>query len=152
MKKIVFLLMLTSFFVMPVFAQDPPKDEPTATQIVDRVFDRTTEAVKDLADALKVPAERVYEVLIKQQKVEGVILLVSFIICLLIGVLAGYLSFIVDAKYDRDGLSIALGALAIIVCVVGVIVLSTFLIEGLPHWINPEYGAIKDIMRTLNPS
>lgn len=153
MKKIIFLLMLVFLSVMPVIAQDPPKDESNAIEVVDRVFDRTTEAVQQLADALKVPAEHVYKVLVQQQIIQGI----SLLVVTMVTIIFAYLSWLIlknrhdfsknEDAYDQDTegywvLFILLGVASIVLVIVSIAIVPA-------QFINPEYGAIKDILGSL---
>jgi hypothetical protein len=160
MKKLVLILMV-GFICTTIIAQtsnEVTKEELAATQIIDQVFDRTTEAVQQISDALKVPAEHVYSVLVRQQIINSI----SWIIALLLGFIFCYLGIKLPLKdhkatnerekYKNDitdgwwiwaiALSVGFGMILSIVTVLAI----TDIITG---FTNPEYGAIKDILSIL---
>lgn len=170
MKKVLIALFL--LISISVVAQNNPTEQlPTVgdqtVQVVNAVFDKTTEAVQQLADALEVPAKHVYNILVRQQIMEAISLLLTiglFIILFIIMIKIGYnwwqdkndeYNSIHDTRdnykhYDLDdgawcmliyGGYILLGiTFIILLCMTGNIFTGIF---------NPEYGAIKDIMSIL---
>ena len=167
MKKLMFILLL----IIPVFiinAQDiQPKEELASVQVIDHLYDKTSQAISELAKALEVPAEHAYNVLVRQQIIYAISSLLAiglFIIVFIIMIKIGYswwqnkndeYNRIHDTKdnykyYDFDdgawciligGGYISLGiTLIVLFCMVGDIFTGIF---------NPEYGAIKDIMSIL---
>jgi len=169
MKKLALILMV-GFICTTMIAQtsnEVVKEDLAATQIIDQVFDRTTEAVQQISAALKVPAEHVYTVLVKQQVIKSVSTLVGIILSLFICFLAIYIPLkdwenknIEYNKqsnrgeyyqhYDLDDewwlFSIVPAVcLAIIIIIILVCSVSS-IITG---FVNPEYGAIQDILSIL---
>jgi len=153
MKKLIFALLFASIFYMGNAQTQNPEDNQV-TQVIDKVYDRTTEAVTQLAEALKVPAEHVYSVLVRQQIVEGISLLFGFIIALIISTIATIMLRNAykngdhvwnDIFMDYTGTSICviIGWLATVALLIG------FIAAGIGDLINPEYGAIKDIISIL---
>jgi len=169
MKKLFILLMLYSIAIFTSFAQDSViKEELASVQVIDQVFDRTTEAVQYLAQALKVPAEHVYSVLVKQQIIKSVSLLGSTIFVILLCcfvVLYSYkdwkkTNLDYNTKNDRkdlsynqydldDGYWVWTIGFAIPIACIAFLVLVFVSGEILTGFINPEYGAIKDILNAL---
>jgi len=145
MKKLLCFLTISFLFISTGYSQEQPKqsESNTVTQVVDKVFDRTTEAIQELANALKVPAEHVYSVLVKQQVIlgwasaisVGVFLILSIVFCL----------WTRNDEYDNVGI----GAGAIFSCMLFGVALIIFLSQGLSCLLNPEYGAIKDILQVM---
>ena len=152
MKRVVFLSMLLMLSISSIsFAQETKTEltnDAVATQVVDKFFENTTEAIKELASALKVPAEHVYQILVKQQVVEGIVNLIVVIILLL---LTTGLSFWAYKAFDEDSEAQFAAALIslLIVGILFIIFTVTFFSEGLPHWLNPEYGALKEILEAI---
>lgn len=172
MKKSIILLIFSIFITTTIFSQeivDAKKTEISSdvVDVVNTVFDKTTEAITQLASALKVPAEHVYTILIKQQLVQSLSSLLGSIFVILLGL------FIVKFTYkdlnnkntqwrlknDRsddynhwnldDGGWIFLVSLGFTISVVGIIILCASFNNIITGFINPEYGAIKDIMNFL---
>jgi hypothetical protein len=171
MKKLFFISLIGLFISMASFGSDPVDiDEKEvspskAVEVVNVVFDKTTEAVKSIADALKVPAEHVYSVLVKQQIIKATSFLVSSIIVLMLGIviftytLRDYIKVnkAYCKKYEQDSfyydlddrwwiLGIVIGS--ILFCI-GLIVLLGNSSEIITGFFNPEYGAIKTIIEAL---
>ena len=161
MKKIVFILVLSFVIAIPVISQE----ELASTQIIDKVFDRTTEAVQELAQALKVPAEHVYEVLVKQQRIRSMTLIIASILLLIIGLALIKITYdnwmkanreykaIHDCNYNNysldDGFWIAFIILGVLLVLVGFIVAIASVQTIITGFVNPEYGALKEIMNVL---
>ena len=127
---------------------------PDSTKLtVKEVYEDIKAGITGLATALKTPAEHVYAVLCKQQIVKAVIgifmflMLLIFIICSL-----KYGSFVEDWEYGtvKDGRPEFSAAVSVIFGILGIIFMLVFFIGNyhldiLQGFINPEYGAIKDI-------
>ena len=118
-------------------------------RVVDKYMDKTSEALKGLAEALQVPADHVYGILIKQQ----LLLSVSWMIFFLFGI-AGIFTvtriilFMVKQDYDEFAMvltGVLGGAASLIVTIVG-LVHTEVILTG---FINPEYGAIKEISNII---
>ena len=129
------------------------------------VYADAKEAMKGLGAALKVGSEHVYGVLVKQQVVKSVsdIILIVFLLAVSIfGVnytrktykahlkLCGY----VEGQYNRIALDdSAKGILSVVLAIVSIVCIIVFFTtticcyeEIVTGFINPEYGAIKEIM------
>lgn len=118
------------------------------------IYNDVKTGLTGLASGLKVGVEHVYAVLVKQQVVKSIAELVAwFLIPLLLTVLAIYIAFkfkwfsenVLD---NTEGFSafggVVLIAIPLLICVLG------------PSWqtiitgfVNPEYGAIQDIMNFI---
>lgn len=118
------------------------------------VYNDIKDVVKGLAESLQVGAEHVYEVLVRQQVVISIswTLLFAFIIILIIiwknTMLKHFLRKIEESKYDKADYWVGI--------VVSTIVLILLLLPPLFHidviitgFVNPEYGAIKEIMELV---
>jgi hypothetical protein len=174
MKKIIAFLGLMAFSVLMIAAQDPggtvTEISSTAgdqiSQVVTTVFDKTSEAVKDLADALKVPAERVYTVLVKQQVVKAIIWSLITAVFVFVGLAlftsanrsynkmnALYIKENPGRKplnfWDDDFLPGPQWIIGITLFCAGIIIFAASLTTMLSGYFNPEYGAIKEIMGLL---
>lgn len=171
MKRLIFLFVLILGISTMSFSQ-------TVENVVDTVFIDNNNAIQQvndsaeltalmvyndfkagiqgLAQSLKEPAEHVYSVLIKQQYVKawiGVALLFITIVFILISIkllLFNKNSYIYG---EIDDVS-AGGVIGIIIGIISLVLLLTFLIGGyftdiLQGFINPEYGAIRDIVNFI---
>ncbi len=113
-----------------------------------KVYEDTKEGIVTLAKALKVPAEHVYAVLVKQQVVKAVTAAAWCLLLILIPTIfwKRLYNWAKDRQDDSDGTSwiaFALGAVAPIV--IGIIALCIQMTDITTGIINPEYGAIQDI-------
>ena len=184
MKKLIALLFFVAFSTVFVSAQDRGgqggpghmgiANKETAgdqiSQVVTTVFDKTSEAVKSLSEALKVPAERVYTVLTKQQAIVSVTWLSVVVLFLIAGiwllVYANsnyntanklYVSQIREKDYRKDVLDFFdddhawsfQWVFGIIIFCVGLIIAAVASQAIFTGFLNPEYGAIKEIMSIL---
>lgn len=147
MKKFAFIIVLFTILSIVGYSQEKIEDERVLTQteqIIDRYLEKTGAAIESLAETLKVPAERVYSILVKQQSVIGFSQLLATILFLLLTIV-----FIVaynnSWRDEYDGWAIA----AIFAGLIFVTILIIFICDGLPKLINPEYYAIKTIITIL---
>lgn len=165
MKKIfTVILILTQ---LSVFAQDSTTQISDVERVVDKYVDKTTEAIKGLAKALQVPAERVYGVIIKQQNIKAwsalatpisIILLMIFLL-----ILGNYFNkshwkhfekseYNDRASWDLDdsfeGIA-QIFAFVIAAFLLLSLLLATDVLTITQGFMNPEYGAIKEISNLI---
>ena len=162
MKKSTILLFFSIFITTTIFSQeivDAKKTEISnnVVDVVNTVFDKTTEAITQLASALKVPAEHVYTILIKQQLVQSLSSLLGSIFVILLGLLIAKFTYRDwnnknkqwrirnDRSDDYNYWGLSDGGWIFLVSL-GFLISFNNIITG---FINPEYGAIKDIMNFL---
>jgi len=155
MKKVLFIAGLFLLTISSYSQEQPASTAPvTETErIIDKYIDKTGEALQSLAETLKVPAEHVYGVLVKQQIVKGIGISAGAILFVVIAIIVT--SILINAwqeEYRWDDIVMdqtALEFCAFIAWIFALILVIWFFVEGLACLINPEYGAIKDIMRVL---
>lgn len=155
------------------FAQDTPpvEEQKEWMENVDYIYDKTTEAISQMADALAVPAGHVYYILVKQQVAFAaaysslIIFGIVFLIAFLKTLHAGNADFRKRAAewreayyekrygYGTPSRPTEWGGGYIGGSVVLALMATGLLIGGLVHieeifigFINPEYGAIKEIL------
>ncbi len=151
MKKLLCILTISFLFISTGYTQEQPKqDESSAvTEVVDKVFDRTTQAIQELADVLKVPAEKVYSILVKQQVVKAVTLVIVDVI-----IVAFLLTFTVRiwkwAKQCSEDSGGGSYFVALVMTEIPFIVVFCSLQTVVMGLINPEYGAIKEILTFIS--
>lgn len=148
MKKLfTVILILTQ---LSVFAEDTTTTQISDVErVVDKYVDKTTEALKGLAEALQVPADHVYNVLISQQK----LISISYILLFFLGLIGLFTTtkivrYMIKKDYEDAGY--------VIVGIVGGVIFLIITIIGIGHteiiltgFINPEYGAIKEISNLI---
>ncbi len=145
MKKIVFLTVMLILSIA-AYAQDSiSKDIPISEteRIIDKYLDKTGEALSNLAQTLKVPAGHVYEVLVRQQIAQGISITLGAI---LISVL---LIIVVRSGIKNDWDDEWQIPATIALCILWLIIICTTIFMAIPSMINPEYGAMKEIMDLL---
>lgn len=148
MKKL-FCIFVFLTLAVTIYCQDKPtKEESEVNQVIDKVFDRTTESIQQLASALKVPADHVYSVLVKQQVVTGVSITIALIV-VTIGFIFCLRWAIKENHEDEYSLNIGSMLSTIMTGMGFVICIVLFFTTGIQGILNPEYGAIKEIMNIL---
>ena len=112
-------------------------------KLIDKYSGKVDAAITSIANKLERPAKHIYGILIKQQKVYawgsliGVMMtILFFVLCLIWGI---------REEFDEPEPVIAcvFSGAALIVAV------GIFLSVGLTGFINPEYGALQDIMNMI---
>lgn len=162
MRKILTLtLLLTLSFINA--NNDSLVKKAIETQIPDsstltfkEVYSDIKVGLKGLGDALKVGSEHVYEILIKQQIVYSIcymflpIMFIIFIIAFSLNIkkakwYTGYRD--TEDDWNRNAtLTLIFATLSLVMLVASVVNFG----EMMTGFINPEYGAIKDIMNFIN--
>ena len=143
MKKLI-LLILTMSIIFVSKAEGPDTSKLT----IEKVYSDVKAGITGLAQALKVPAERVYSVIIKQQ----IVIAVSWLTLLLLSffsIVNWLLAYKSKEEWNSHGDPTGIGIVRIIQITISslILILSTFFIEDiLTGFINPEYGALKDIV------
>jgi ABC-type polysaccharide/polyol phosphate export permease len=119
-----------------------------------KVFEKVTEYIDAIAAKLGVAAEHVYGVLVRQQVAEGITDIVTGVIILVL-VITGALIFSKKIKVrfiedEFDAFILFIGGLLFLVLFVAPIGYSIENIsDGIKHIVNPEYYAIKEILRAI---
>lgn len=128
--------------------------EKAITWLMDRA-DKIGGFIDELAKQLGVAAEHVYEILVRQQYVDGIGMLVKsgiWIVLFLVVWIA--MTKLFYKKWDRieDDAQFGIGMLSLVLGIVTVIM--TFIIIGdvtlgIKKLLNPEYYALEDIMQFI---
>lgn len=172
MKKLIVSLILFIMVGFSVFGQDEPKKtfSDQTSEIINTLYDKTSEAISDIATALKVPAEHVYTVLVRQYVNKAITGVFVIVLLLIIVFTLWNLHKYFYAKHLKDPnvvkdleqgysvgtensqfgvFSVIVGILFIITIMATIVVtlgLSSDIITG---FFNPEYGAIQEILRIV---
>lgn len=164
MKKL-FIVIAMLLCSAGIFAQETTTVEKTVVakevnSIVNNTVDRAEEAITKLAAVLKVPAEHVYKVLVKQQIVLSIvnIFIAIFTIFFIIGTykffLYGCAPYRKDSDYSRfyrsDGGLQIIAAILTLISIIGLVYTIVSLGVTVAGFCNPEYGAMKDITNMLH--
>jgi len=145
------------------FAQQQP--DTTVNPELKYITEKVSTAITSLAESLKVPAEKIWATLIVQQTIKSISYLIIMILTI-IGIL--FITKIISKSkwgdwdhYDSDNKEStywkghrfnSYAALTIImsfIIIVGLIASVFIFIPMLTGFINPEYGAMKEIMSLL---
>lgn len=122
-----------------------PQDSTTVT--FSHVYNDFKDALNGVADALKVGAEHVYQVLVMQQVVNSITWLLIIAVLLIAGGIT--LKFGIKDMWNKDkevkDHKIPLLVIGSIVLIASVIVLSVNMSTIITGFVNPEYGAIMEI-------
>ena len=167
MKKILLSIVLVMSLCSISYAQIDSvlSNVPDTSKLtLNKVYTDVKEGINGLAQSLKVPAAHVYEVLVKQQVANSItnICLVLFLLisCLLCGRYASitYKAHLVlykqaghNSNPDLDDtakgiLSCVLTVISVILGISTVFTFCVYMQETVIGFINPEYGAIKEII------
>lgn len=155
MKKLIFLL-FGMLFTMATFAQEPPEEKPTLTKevVYNDVKDlfKTSGIVLDsiITKAVRVTgkaAENLWDILVQQQLVKSI----TNTIAILVNIwwIFLFVSFIKTANFDEvdNVIKTFFGGVVILSLAIYNI---THLEETITGYVNPEYGAIRELMRIAN--
>lgn len=128
---------------------------PDSTKLTVReVYEDVKAGITGLAAALKTPAEHVYTVLCKQQVVKAFVGIFMFLITILCLVTClRYGSFVVDwedgeVKENKPSFSAIISTIFGILSIIFIIIffVGSYHLDIIQGFVNPEYGAIKDIV------
>lgn len=151
MKKILTLLLL--FIASLSYSKDTTTVIPDSSKLTFlKVYNDVKSGISGLASGLKTTAEHVYVVLVKQQIVLSISYLILIIISLIF-IFNWFRAYKKDEEVWHDGNSpTGLGFLRTF----QIMVFSVFLFISMTHidnivtgFINPEYGAIKEILEII---
>jgi len=151
-SKVTMLIMaLLLMFSVSVQAQEQKKDNPSDTSSLSykEVYRDVKSVISSLAESLKVGTEHVYEVLVRQQVVNAITWLFVYAI-FITGCIIWYRK--VDkwwddcSSSDQGGLMFACFAIGLTTLIVILWNIET-VVTG---FVNPEYGAIKQIIELLH--
>lgn len=119
------------------------------SSVTKTIYQDVKSALVGLSSGLKVGAEHVYEILVKQQIVNSITYLILLIIALLLIIpLYKFIKFCMNNKNVNEG--------NVFICLIGIIVVGFFNIIMLfkidniiMGFVNPEYGAIEKILELI---
>ncbi len=158
MKKLI-LLTITALTINVVSASTLTELKNTAdstlksidtSSVTNKIYNDVKSGIVGLASGLKVGAEHVYMVLVKQQVVNSIIYCVFFLLGLIL--IANFINryksdekWVTASREDPSFLGVIRGAQVIVGSVLFIVGLFNIdiMITGV---VNPEYGAIKEIL------
>jgi hypothetical protein len=145
----VFTLSFSQVDTIPIVEETITKTETT----FDKVYSDIKEGLKGLGEALKVGSEHVYTVLVKQQVIKSITFLVIFFISLL-GLMNFFKAYKSDEKWITEDEEYPNG-LGVFRVVLGAAFFIGFMVSlcqtelVLTGLLNPEYGAMQDIVKFI---
>ncbi len=147
MKKIILLTMAILSINSVTASVDSTLKSIDTASVTNKIYNDVKSGIVGLASGLKVGAEHVYEILVKQQIVNsGIYCTLLFFGLILI---YNYLKRYNTEKWTESGDPTFLGIIRFFQLILGAIlfIISIFNIDViLTGIINPEYGAIKEIL------
>jgi len=112
----------------------------------EKIYGDVKSVIADLAEGLQVGAEHVYAILVKQQVVESITyLIIGFISIMLIYLSVKFGKTDWNEPNGKNVASITLG----IVGAFSLLITFFLLPDIITGFVNPEYGAIKDILSAV---
>ena len=147
MKKFIIILMLSlvSFVTVKAQASDTITNISETERLIDKYTQKAAIAIEGLSEAIKVPAKHVYSVLVKQQVIYAwswVLVSSTGLLFMIFGLLLLY-----NATYREEFLQITGFMFAVTFGIVFLIGIIGVAVDGLSGFLNPEYGAMMDIVR-----
>lgn len=159
MKKILTVLAIVLFSTIGYSQTDSTSyvTDSNVEKLVDKYSAKIEATIVSLAEQLKQPAEHIYKIMVKQQYIKAF----TGIIVLLVTILFGYLTIkyasnIENWEYGtiyKNKPTYSLGAfiISIVSLFVTILVLlvGQYPVDIIQGFINPEYGAIQDIINLI---
>lgn len=154
MKKLLsFLFLLLAYNISYASQKTDSVNVESTSQTVERLVDKYSEktyaAICSLAKSLKQPIEHVYAVLVKQQVVESITNLVIIILAILFAIIG--IRFVKHPNADwKDGnVYSTVGGILLFLSALCIFSSLLELNDTITGFVNPEYGAIKDISNII---
>lgn len=156
MKRLIFILISVMFFSF-VYSQSEPEEKQSLLETlptdqlnaVERVYVDFSQKIEGLAQTLKVPAEQVWTILVKTEKLKGVSALLIFLVTLVM-IIALLIPAYKLAKWENDASFWDVVAIIFTICAVIWMISFPCCLTNIITRINvPEYWAIKDIMEAF---
>lgn len=143
------LIMFVAIVAIPTTAIAHPKQFPDSTTVTfGKVYNDVKSGLVELGAALKVGAEHVYIVLVRQQRVNAITSTVLYVF-----IIFDFWLFAWALRTAEPGSKVTLTDVVSIIsgllALVGAIYFFATLRATVGGYVNPEYGAIKDILRII---
>jgi len=122
----------------------------------DTVGEKIELVIKTLAEKIGVGAEHFWPVFVKQQYVEGVSSIITWIIPIIVGSIISYIFYkfhVIEKEknkgYYEDGYAFSCGFSIVVTLMI--LIIALFRISyAIPKIFNPEYSALRDIIEMVN--
>lgn len=146
MKQLILFILLFVGITTTIVAQDSIQyvTNSDTEKLIDKYTAKIEASVVALAQSLKQPAEHVYKILVKQQQVKATATLIAIGSLIILGILL----IIIECVFLNwnDYIVGMIGIILLLIGVIGLVISASSIVSG---FTNPEYGAIKDIVRFL---
>ena len=140
------MLVLFVTFAIGGFAKEEVSVPDTTAVTFTQFYNDVKEGITSLSIALKVPAEHVYDVLVKQQLVNSIVYSLFFLGTIILTFVFINL-YKIGNEEEWENTSVLVWFIIISVfLLIFIIAFMANLSNIIQGFINPEYGAIKDIM------
>jgi len=152
MKKILTVLAIVLFSTIGYSQIDSTSyvTDSNVEKLVDKYSAKIEATIVSLAEQLKQPAEHIYKIMVKQQVVNSIAWLIIGLLCISTAFTRKFWLNRIEKEQDDDmGWVMGLILLCIVPSMIGITVLivqSETIVTG---FINPEYGAIQDIINLI---
>lgn len=150
---IVFMSMIVAFAFSAQASEPIESLSSNDVETVNAVFAGIEKTVSTLAGELKVPAEKLWTILVQQQRIESISLIAVFSVVLIIALFVLFWSYEKANKnggevYDYAETAIP-SAFLVAILIAMIIVFSVNFNEVITGFVNPEYGALKEILSAI---
>ncbi len=125
--------------------KSPPVDTTSLTY--NKVYSDIKESLKGLGSALKVSSEHVYKIIVQQQLVDSITRTILFIIALVLLIIC--IKTGVKKEWTDSSVAGITSIIGVIICVLTIIYCLGHTKDIVMGFVNPEYGAIQDIMEFI---
>lgn len=146
MKKII-MLVVFAIFTISGFAKEIEVSLPDTTSVTfTQVYNDVKEGITDLAIALKIPAEHVYGVLVKQQIINSIthsLLPLGALILICLFIILYRRGTKKEWEDNRDKAWSIITEIFLLIFIIASMAALSDVVQG---FANPEYGAIKEII------
>ncbi len=150
MKKLFIICTMLLFSVAFIQAQEAEEILKDTTDLTIReVYEDVKGGLNGLALALEAPAEHVYDVLVKEQKITAITYLIMLIFIYVLSIILCSITRYAYVKDWDDDIIQWFGVPGIILLIVAIIVSFVAGPEIISGFVNPEYDAIKDILTVI---
>ena len=152
MKKILTVLAIVLFSTIGYSQIDSTTyvTDSNVEKLVDKYSAKIEATIVSLAEQLKQPAEHIYKIMVKQQVVNSIAWLIIGLLCISTAFTRKFWLNRIEKEQDDDmGWVMGLILLCIVPSMIGITVLIVQLDTIVTGFINPEYGAIQDIINLI---
>lgn len=149
------MLVVFAAFTISGFAKEVKVSLPDTTKVTfTQVYNDVKEGITGLATALKEPAEHIYKLMVKQQFINSITYCMFPLLSIVFIIVS--VSFLKKSKWGEDDFGVkeeerfnryaSLSMITVALSIVLLIISFALTDDIITGFMNPEYGAIKEIM------